>query len=254
MMSSATQTEESVGARAADAPGAGDALSPWLVRGLGVLILLGGWMAIGHVYHWHFGPPVFFLGLGWLALLLTVRYLWQAGLAAASDTGAPEDDFWRPMGQRDELLREKRILLKAIKEIEFDHQMGKTSDEDAAELARFYRLRAIEIIKALEGGGDGGQVSVQEQIEREVKARLAVAEAKDKAAPGSAATSASADAEATATAVVSDAAEPGDDPSEAAALGGASGSSAGAGKGKTQRGRKQNQKQKKNKARAEVSS
>lgn len=253
MMSSATQTEESVDTRAANAPGAGDMLSPGLVRGLGVLVLLGGWLAIGYVYRWHFGPPVFFLGVGWLAVLLTVRYLWQAGLAAANDTGALDDDFWRPMGQRDELLREKRILLKAIKEIEFDHQMGKTSDEDAAELVRFYRLRAIEIIKALEAGDDGGQMSVQEQIEREVKARMAVVGLKGQAAPAGSSRSAAPADEAMAAGDASRADAAQSDVAERdAAESRASDSSNPSGKGKKQRGHKQ--KQKKNKARAEVSS
>lgn len=183
MMSSATQTE-STAAHAADAAGAaspqGVLASPArLAWGLGTLFLLGGWLAIFYVYRWHFTPPVFFLCMGWLAVLLTGHYLWRAGMAAAEDTGEPEDDFWKPMGAREELLREKRALLKAIKEIEFDHEMGKTSEEDAAQLTRFYRLRAIEIIKALEAEeGEGEHLPVKEQIEREVKARMAVAGAK----------------------------------------------------------------------------
>jgi hypothetical protein len=97
-------------------------------------------------------------------------------MAAAEDSGDVLDDFWKPVGRHEELLLEKRSLLKAIKEIEFDREMGKMSESDAAELTRFYRQRAIEIIKALESEGEAGEtLSVQEQIEREIKARMVVA-------------------------------------------------------------------------------
>lgn len=175
-MSSATQTDDM------------NARTSRILWALGLLLLVAGWLSILHVYRWHFTASVFFLWMGWAAMLLTTRFLARAGLAAAEDTGDGDDEeFWRPAGERDELLIEKRALLKAIKEIEFDHEMGKMSDADAAELTRFYRRRAIEVIKALEAEGeDDGALSVQERIDREVKARLAVARtgAKGKARAG----------------------------------------------------------------------
>ncbi len=164
-MSSVTQTDNTV------------AKTGQILWALGLLVLVGGWLAILHVYRWHFTSPVFFLWAGWAALLISARFLVRTAVTAAEDTGqADEEAFWKPVGRREELLIEKRTLLKAIKEIEFDHEMGKMSEADAAELTRFYRHRAIEIIKALEAEGtDAEAVPVREQIEREVKARLAVA-------------------------------------------------------------------------------
>jgi hypothetical protein len=163
-MSSVTQTDDTA------------AKTSPMLWALGLVLLLGGWLSILHVYYWHFTAPVFFLWAGWAALLASARFLFRAGVAAAEDTGDVDDDFWKPVGRREELLLEKRSLLKAIKEIEFDREMGKMSESDAADLTRFYRQRAIEIIKALESeGGAGDTLSVQEQIEREVKARLVVA-------------------------------------------------------------------------------
>ncbi|WP_428268058.1 hypothetical protein [Haliangium sp.] len=174
-MSSATQTE--------NVPQSGK--SGRLMWALGTILLLGGWLSILQVYHWHLTSAVVFLFMGWAALLATTKYLIQAGLAAAEDTGDAEDDeddeFWRPRGHRDELLREKRALIKALKEIEFDHEMGKMSDADAEELSSYYRHRAIELIKALEFEGEDETLSVQERIEREVRARLAVSKAAEKA-------------------------------------------------------------------------
>ena len=51
--------------------------------------------------------------------------------------------------------------------IEFDRDLGKMSDEDATEMMRFYRARAIEVIKELAGSPDA-DLSVQERIEREI--------------------------------------------------------------------------------------
>jgi hypothetical protein len=51
-----------------------------------------------------------------------------------------------------ELRDEKRRLLRAIKELEFDHGMGKLSQGDFDAVIATYRLRAIEVMRALEGG------------------------------------------------------------------------------------------------------
>ncbi len=63
----------------------------------------------------------------------------QVGQAAGSFTQA-------------ELRDEKRRLLRAIKELEFDFGMGKLSKADHDAVIATYRLRAIEVMRALEGG------------------------------------------------------------------------------------------------------
>jgi hypothetical protein len=150
---------------------------------LGLVLLVGGWLSVLHVYRWNFTAPVFFLWAGWAALLASARFLLRAAMAAAEDTADVEDDFWKPVGRREELVLEKRSLLKAIKEIEFDHQMGKTSAADAEEIGRFYRGRAIEILRELEridgglGPEDREELTVREKIERELQLRMQVAPA-----------------------------------------------------------------------------
>lgn len=52
---------------------------------------------------------------------------------------------------RIELREEKRRLLRAIKELEFDHGMGKLSQEDFDAVIGTYRVRAIEVMRALDG-------------------------------------------------------------------------------------------------------
>jgi predicted membrane metal-binding protein len=168
MTSSETQTEASPGAGA----GPLDRLAGRLDRVIfgGALVL--GFAAILYVNGWRFGPPVFVLFTGWLGILISAHFLWKTAMVAATE-GEGEDDegFEVASTRRDDLLRDKRAVLKAIKEIEFDHAMDKMSQRDADELLAIYRRRAIAIIKELEGGEAG---SVSELIDREVKARLAV--------------------------------------------------------------------------------
>jgi hypothetical protein len=53
-----------------------------------------------------------------------------------------------------ELRDEKKRLLRAIKELEFDFGMGKLSQQDYDAVIGTYRLRAIEVMRALDGGGE----------------------------------------------------------------------------------------------------
>jgi hypothetical protein len=143
--------------------------------GVGIVLVL--WIVILQTNRWHLTPSVMFLWIGAASLVIAARFLWEAGWATASEGDMSDDEFWQATGRREELELEKKMLLKAIKEIEFDHQMGKTSDEDARELSRYYRRRAIEVLKALESVGDEDDevLTVAERIEREVRARIAVA-------------------------------------------------------------------------------
>jgi hypothetical protein len=76
-----------------------------------------------------------------------------------------------PVGGRTRaaLEREKTLLLRSIKELEFDRAMGKVSDADFQEMAGRLRLRAIALMKQLDGDAAG----YRELIERELRGRLA---------------------------------------------------------------------------------
>jgi hypothetical protein len=140
------------------------------------IALLGGWTFVIFANHHHITAPVVFVCLAYFAILMVVVNLWRTGAAAANSNTV--NDWQRPIGARGQLLKEKKTLLKAIKEAEFDFAMGKLSKADSDALIRDYRARAIEVIKELDQGGGVG-LTAREQIEREVKARLAL-DAQDK--------------------------------------------------------------------------
>jgi len=71
-------------------------------------------------------------------------------------------------GRRAELEREKLLILRAIKELEFDRAMGKVSGRDFDEMSGRLRARALVIMRGLDAGG----AAYRELIERELTARL----------------------------------------------------------------------------------
>jgi hypothetical protein len=79
------------------------------------------------------------------------------------------------------LEREKMLVLRSIKELEFDRAMGKISPPDYDELTDRLRARAITLMKQLDAGdvtGPSGSArglvtpQHREQIEQEIAARL----------------------------------------------------------------------------------
>ncbi|MBX3158485.1 MAG: hypothetical protein KF773_21125 [Deltaproteobacteria bacterium] len=151
----------------------------WVWRGGAAAVILLGWIFILIFNNFHVTPPVVFVGLGYLAAVATIYNLFHTGVAVVTDEDEDNaDTTWgRPMGRIADLEREKKTLVKAIKEADFDLQMGKLSKKDADEMIRVYRLRAIEVIKELDVANDQGaarSAGVREQIEREVRARLEV--------------------------------------------------------------------------------
>jgi hypothetical protein len=65
------------------------------------------------------------------------------------------------------LEREKRLVLRSIKDLEFDKAMGKVSASDFEEMAARLRARAMTLMRQLDAGGGYGEL-----IERELAARM----------------------------------------------------------------------------------
>ena len=147
----------------------------WVWRGSALTALVIGWVFIAWQNHFHITAPLVFVCFGYLAVVATVYNLWRTGAAAVSSSEDDGDSTWaKPAGARGELEREKRTLLKAIKEAEFDHQMGKLSKRDVDDMVRTYRARAVEVYKEIDRLDGGAAASPREQIMREVRARLEI--------------------------------------------------------------------------------
>ncbi len=66
------------------------------------------------------------------------------------------------------LEREKNLVLRSIKELEFDHAMGKITPSDYDEMVGRLRSRAVRLLQQLDNAGSG----YREIIERELASRL----------------------------------------------------------------------------------
>ena len=82
-------------------------------------------------------------------------------------------DFKEPLAMagtrtRAAVEREKNLVLRSIKELEFDRAMGKVSDRDFDEMGRRLRARAIRLMKQL----DIEPVDFLAVIERELQERM----------------------------------------------------------------------------------
>jgi hypothetical protein len=66
------------------------------------------------------------------------------------------------------LEREKLLVLRSIKELEFDRAMNKISPQDYDDMVARLRMRAVRLIRQLDAGGSG----YRELIERELASRL----------------------------------------------------------------------------------
>src|ERR1041384_4935145 len=87
-------------------------------------------------------------------------------LTGADEPAGPQIFGGRP---RAPLEREKSLVLRSIKDLEFDHAMGKVSDKDFAEMGARLRARAAGLIRQLDAG-----TTYRQAIEAEVEKRVHV--------------------------------------------------------------------------------
>jgi len=83
------------------------------------------------------------------------------------------------------LEREKTLVLRSIKDLEFDHAMGKVSDKDFSEMGARLRARAAGLLRQLDSG-----TSYRQAIQQEIDKRVGVAPTVDAAKPAPAESSA----------------------------------------------------------------
>lgn len=70
------------------------------------------------------------------------------------------------------LEREKNLVLRSIKELEFDRAMGKVSEKDFAEMGGRLRLRAARLLRELDAG-----TTYRDEIKQEIERRVGVPDA-----------------------------------------------------------------------------
>ena len=108
-----------------------------------------------------------------ILLSLTIFAAAAVGIAALRTfmplTGRLSSDSTQVLGGRTRaaLQREKTLVLRSIKDLEFDRAMGKVSDKDFAEMSARLRSRAAGLIRQLDAGA-----GYRDQIEKEIERRI----------------------------------------------------------------------------------
>jgi hypothetical protein len=114
-------------------------------------------------------------GQGAVAVILLSALMGTAALAglAALRTFLPlftgQDERTQVIGERTRasLEREKKLTLRAIKDLEFDRAMGKLSEADFHEMSGRLRQRAARLIQRLDAGA-----GYRDRIEQDLAKRL----------------------------------------------------------------------------------
>ncbi|MCU1282620.1 MAG: hypothetical protein JWM53_6166 [bacterium] len=105
------------------------------------------------------------LTMGWVVWLA-----FRAAQALVKDGPTVEAGAVVTGKRRKELEREKQSLLKALKELDFDHQMGKVSDKDFADIGATYRARAIRVMRQLDDAGRDYETMIAQEVGKRLSA------------------------------------------------------------------------------------
>lgn len=132
----------------------------------GIVLAVGTW-----AIRLPLGAPLVVLGLGGATLALAALALYRT-LDPLLRPATGRDQPQEPPARRRALEREKQAALKAIREIELDHQMRKLGESDYQGMIQRYRARIMRLFRELDAGDD-----FRVLIAEELKTRLAAIEA-----------------------------------------------------------------------------
>jgi hypothetical protein len=145
-------------------PESSDALQPWQLFTLAGLI---GATVVVFVSRGHSPAGIVLLSLTIFAAAVAGVAAWRTlgPLVMPEDPGATQILGGRT---RAALEREKALVLRSIKELEFDRAMGKIADKDFNEMSARLRARAARLIRQLDAGS-----TYRDAIAKEIERRVA---------------------------------------------------------------------------------
>lgn len=137
----------------------------WLVAtAVAIAVLLGAVVAMGG----RIEAATWGLVVAAAAMVFALRSLYGMVIALARpaiETALEQEDVAATAGVR-ELREERRRVLRAINELQFDYEMGKLSDEDYRAVREGYELRAVEVMRSLES-----ESALHPELQQELRRR-----------------------------------------------------------------------------------
>jgi len=132
-----------------------------LVRWAAPLVTLLAAIIAGTLY----GVQLAVLTLAAAALLLVIWLLWSSVQALAGESELTFEEAFS-LGARSAEEEQKRAVLRALKDLEYERSVGKISDDDYHEYAARYRAEAKRLIQGLEEHLAEGRKQVEAELER----------------------------------------------------------------------------------------
>jgi hypothetical protein len=121
-----------------------DILARHGARALPWIVLLAA--TVGGLWH---GPAFVVLALAAGALIAAIALLWTSLRAAFGETQLTVEDAFA-LGAPSAEEEQKRAVLRAIKDLDFERSVGKLSDEDYNELMTRYRAEAKRLLRSID--------------------------------------------------------------------------------------------------------
>jgi len=138
------------------------------VRWAAPLVTLVAAIIAGIVY----GVQLVVLILAGAALLLVIWLLWSSVQALTGESELTFEEAFS-MGARSAEEEQKRAVLRALKDLEYERSVGKISEDDYQEYAARYRAEAKRLIQGLEEHLSEGRKQVEAELTRRMSKRLA---------------------------------------------------------------------------------
>ncbi len=153
-----------------------DSLKPWQFFTLGALVCA---TAAVFIIRGTSAENLIFVCLGiFSAALVGLAVLSSLRPLTTGETRQPDMVGSRT---RAALEREKSLVLRSIKELEFDHAMGKVGEADYHDMVGRLRSRAVRLIEQLDNASSGyAELIERELAKRLVKAGVAVSKSKSR--------------------------------------------------------------------------
>ncbi|MEO8900276.1 MAG: zinc ribbon domain-containing protein [Polyangiaceae bacterium] len=126
-------------------------------------------IVLGNLY----GVQLVVLTFAASALLLVIWLLWSSVQALAGESELTFEEAFS-LGARSAEEEQKRAVLRALKDLEYERSVGKISEDDFHEYSARYRAEAKRLMQTL----DENLAEGRKQVERELERRLSKALAK----------------------------------------------------------------------------
>ncbi len=162
---------KSAASASATAPEVEEELDPEEVRRARVRLLAGAGVVLALVLIYggvEFGAPAVVLIITGVALILVIAAFWSSVRTLLGESKLSSADAFA-LGAPNAEEEQKRAVLRALKDLEFERSVGKISDEDYGVLAARYREEAKRLLRAIDKASQDQRQRAEVVVEKKLR-------------------------------------------------------------------------------------